>query len=279
MRPFPIYPTLAAMPIAGNRTRLWRRWSAGAVAVGMACVCAAGALVGPATAAVDRERYAECIAKIDSDPRGAFDTAAFWRFMGGGIPAAHCAGLALVRMGQHKYGAERLETVAHKMRKSDDFNESAGIAEVLAQAGHGWMLAGDPARARQLFTKALEFKPGTAEYFVDRALSAMDLRDLRSAARDLDAAVGFDPESADAHAFRARVRRKLGDVEGALADAERAVSLNSDHVPALLERGALRRLGNDPEGARADWRRVVEVAPESSEAVAAKKMIEALGRR
>lgn len=276
MRPLPIYPTLGVMPRTGSRMRLWCRWLARAIPTGAACAFAAAAFIGSAKAAVDEERYAACIAKIGSDPRDAFDTAVFWRFMGGGIPAAHCAGLALIRMGQHKYGAERLETVVRKMRNSDDFNEPAKIAEVLAQAGHGWMLTGDPARARHLFTKALEFKPGTAEYFVDRSLAAIDLRDFRAAAGDLDAAVKFDPESTDAYAFRARVRRKLGDVEGAIADAERAVSLDANHVPALLERGSLRRLMNDSEGAHADWQRVVEVAPDSSEAVSAKAMLKAL---
>ncbi|MCE2491298.1 MAG: hypothetical protein J4F40_01620, partial [Alphaproteobacteria bacterium] len=262
-------PTLGVMPTTGSRMRLWCRWLARAIPTGAACAFAAAALIGPAKAAVDEERYAACIAKMESDPRDAFDTAVFWRFMGGGIPAAHCAGLALIRMGQHKYGAERLETVVRKMRNSDDFNEPAKIAEVLAQAGHGWMLTRDPARARHLYTKALE-------YFVDRSLAAIDLRDFRAAAGDLDAAVKFDPESTDAYAFRARVRRKLGDVEGAIADAERAVSLDANHVPALLERGSLRRLMNDSEGARADWQRVVEVAPDSSEAVSAKAMLKAL---
>ena len=259
--------------------RIRHRWPTQAIATGAACALMTAAIGGPTEAAADRERYAACIAKIESDPRHAFDTAALWRFMGGGIPAAHCAGLALVRMGQHRYGAERLETVARKMWNSDDFNDPAKIAEVLAQAGHGWMLAGDPTRARHVFTKALEFMPGTAEYFVDRSLAAIDLRDFRSAARDLDAAVRFDPENTDAYAFRARVRRKLGDVDGAIADAERAISLDADHLPALLERGSLRRLLNDSEGARADWRRVVDVAPGSSEAASAKAMIEALDGR
>jgi tetratricopeptide (TPR) repeat protein len=230
----------------------------------------------PAAAIDSREQYVECIAKLDTDPRGAFDSAAFWRFSGGGIPAAHCAGLALIRMGQHTYGAERLETTVRKMQSSDDFNDPANIAEVLSQAGHGWMLASDPTRARQLFTKALEFKPGTAKYFVDRSLAATDLRDFRAAASDLDAAVKFDPENVEAYAYRARSRRLLNDVKGALSDVERAISLDPNNVPALLERGSLRRLTNDNEGARADWKRVVEVAPESAEAIAAGAMIKAL---
>lgn len=231
----------------------------------------------PVTAAIDnQEQYAECIAKLDTDPRGAFDAAAFWRFSGGGIPAAHCAGLALIRMGQHKYGAERLEMMIRKMRNSDDFNDSSKIAEVLSQAGHGWMLAGDPARARQLFTQALEFKPGTATYFVDRSLAATDLRDFRAAAADLDAAVKFDPENVEAYAYRARNRRQFNDVQGALLDVDHAISLDPNHVPALLERGSLRRLTNDNAGARADWQRVIEVAPESAEAIAATALIKTL---
>lgn len=230
-----------------------------------------------ANAAVDEERYAACIATVETDPREAFDSAAFWRFSGGGIPAAHCAGLALIRMGQHKYGAERLESVVRKMRDSDDFNDASKIAEVITQAGHGWMLAGDPARARQLFTTALEYKPGTAAYFVDRSLAAADLRDYRSAVSDLDSALKFDPGNAVAYGFRARARRHTGDVEGALADAEKAISLDPGNVMALLERGSLRNLLKDADGARADWQRVIEIAPESPEGIAAQAMIKALG--
>ena len=230
----------------------------------------------PASAETEEERYAACIAQAEVDPRAAFDSAAFWRFRGGGIPAAHCAGLALVRMGQHIYGADRLETVARKMRQSDDFNVAQRIAEVIAQAGNAWMLAGDPDRARKLFTTALEYKPGTAQFFVDRSMAAIALRDLRGAANDLDAAVKFDPESAEAYAFRARVRRQLGDTQAAVSDAERAISLDGDNVPALLERGSLRRLSEDAEGALADWRQVIEIAPDSPQAVAARAMIKAL---
>ncbi len=233
-------------------------------------------MIFPAQAEIDQKRYAECIAKIDTDPRDAFDSAAFWRFSGGGIAAAHCAGLALIRMGQHKYGAERLETVVRKMRNSDEFNEAPKIAEVLAQAGHGWILAGDPARARQLFTKALEFQPGTSTYFVDRSIAAVDLKDFRSAASDLDAAVKFDPKNTEAFAFRARARRKLGDFEGAVNDANRAIALDPDYVPALLERGSLRQMSNDSDGARSDWRRVLEISPESAEAIVAKALLKAL---
>ena len=245
------------------------------------CICITVAtLVGletyPARAEVDQKRYAECIAKIDSGPKDAFDSAAFWRFSGGGIAAAHCAGLALIRMGQHKYGAESLENVVRKMGDSDEFNEASKMAEVLAQAGHGWILAGDPARAQQMFTKALEFQPGTATYFIDRSIAAVDLKDFRSAASDLDAAVKFDPENTEAFAFRARVRRKLSNIEGAVEDANRAIALDPNHVPALLERGSLRRVLRDAEGARSDWRHVIEIAPESAEATVAKAMIKAL---
>jgi tetratricopeptide (TPR) repeat protein len=245
------------------------------------CICIIGAIfVGletcPAWAKVDQKRYSECIAKIDSSPKDAFDSAAFWRFSGGGIAAAHCAGLALIRMGQHKYGAESLENVVRKMGDSDEFNEASKMAEVLAQAGHGWILAGDPARAQRMFTKALEFQPGTATFFIDRSIAAIDLRDFRSAASDLDAAVKFDPEIPRAFAFRARVRRKLSNVEGAVEDANRALALNPNHVLALLERGLLRRMLKDAKGARLDWRQVIGIAPESTEAAAAKAMIKAL---
>jgi len=245
--------------------------------IGAAMVFLLVGMNSPATAAIDdQEQYAECIAKLDTDPRGAFDSAAFWRFSGGGIPAAHCAGLALIRMGQYKFGAERLETMIRKMRNSDDFNDPSKIAEVLSQAGHGWMLGGDAARAQQLFTKALEFRPGTATYFVDRSLAATDLRDFRAAAADLDAAVKFDPENVEAFAYRARNRRHFNDVQGALTDVERAISLDPNHVPTLLERGSLRRLTNNNDGARADWQRVMEIAPESAEAIAATALIKTL---
>tara|TARA_Y100001960_G_scaffold8897_1_gene8596 strand:- start:2440 stop:3183 length:744 start_codon:yes stop_codon:yes gene_type:complete len=230
----------------------------------------------PVRAEVDQKRYTECIAKIDIDPRDAFDAAAFWRFSGGGIAAAHCAGLALIRMGQHEYGAERLENVGRKMEASDEFNEAPKIAEVLAQAGHGWILAGDPARAQKMFTKALEFQPGIATYLIDRSIAAVDLKDFRSAARDLNAAVRIDPENTEAFAFRARTRRKLGDIEGAVEDANHAIALDPSHLPALIERGTLHQLLNNIAGAHSDWRRVIEIAPESTEAAAAKSMIKTL---
>jgi hypothetical protein len=164
----PVKP--GARPSGARRRTLGRAFTATVFAA-----IAAAALPAPAETALPQApadpRYTDCLAAIARSPKDAFDIAASWRFGGGGLPASHCATLAMVAMGQYDYAARQLETLAIKLGRDDDLNDPRNVAAVLGQAGNAWLLAGEPKRALDAFTDALAATPDDPDILVDRAMA------------------------------------------------------------------------------------------------------------
>ncbi|MBI3453696.1 MAG: hypothetical protein HY057_12875, partial [Rhodospirillales bacterium] len=198
-------------------------------------------------------RYETCLARAAREPAEAFEDALAWADIDGGDAARHCATVALLNQGHAKAAAERLETLAARMRAAP----ARLRADVLAQAGQAWLAAPDPARAYAALSAAIDFAPGNPDLWIDRAETLAAAANYWEAIDDLNKAIDLNPRRGDAFAFRAAAYRYVDSLELAADDAERAVEFSPRLPEAWLERGIVRRLKGDIRGARADWLQVL----------------------
>lgn len=214
--------------------------------------------------------YRQCMQLTDVDPQQALQRAEEQFSDDDGVPAGHCAAVALVRLERFAAGATRFEELAGKTDRPDL------RAALLDQAAGAWLLAGNGERAIRLLQTAVEIAPKDAHLRIDKAAAEAELGHYDRAADELDQAIALDPAIPDAYALRASARRRLNQIDAAAADLEQALSLDPHHAEALLERGILRQLRGDRAGARADWEGVVRTASGSAAAAAAQVNLSAL---
>lgn len=249
-----------------------------AVAAAALAACLAAGATAPAQDAEtvrqyrEAEEYEACMTLARRKPEDGFESALAWASEGGGTPAEHCAGVALIELGDYDGAALRLERAAASMAES----EAALAAELLGQAGQAWYLAGQLERAEAAQDSALKLAPVNVDLLVDRAVTRAAAKSYWEAIDDLNRAQELAPERADILVYRAGAYRFVDAVELALEDVERALQLDPDSPDALLERGTLRRLADDAAGARQDWLRVVTQAAGTPAGDAAQRNLEKL---
>jgi|TARA_B100001964_G_scaffold232178_1_gene287674 regulator of sirC expression with transglutaminase-like and TPR domain len=255
-----------------------------AVRLGTGLLAAICLLALPAALADEHDspeiRYLTCVALVESAPEAALKRAQDWHGRGGGTAARHCLALALVALGRPVDAGRELENVAEAMRREagvePDKNQSMALANVLAQAGNAWLLAGQAKRARRALNQALALAPEDPDMLVDRAVVAAALEDFGTALADLDLALAHEADHVEAHAYRASALHRLERRPEALAAAQRALDILPGHPGARLERGILRQLAGDTAGARQDWQFLLDQAAGTKEAEAAAKYLKAL---
>lgn len=229
-------------------------------------------LPGPvalADEAEDAARYRDCMALIDTHPEAAFDKAVEWKGFGGGAPAEHCAGAALLVLGYYREAATRLEELGQQ-----PLLEPGLKANLFRQAAQGWLLANEPERAFAVLTAAIDIRPEDAGLWLDRGAVLGEMALYDDAVEDLSRALTLSPMNADAWAFRGSAHRFLDQNGAALSDLNEAIRLAPNHIEAYLERGNVKRLMGDDQGARDDWITVIELAPDTEAADDAQTNIE-----
>lgn len=217
--------------------------------------------------------YDACMDLSRSHPDQALELASKWNALGGGEGAQHCRALALIGLQDYGQGAKELEELAQKSKGA------AGLrADLLDQAGQGWLLQGELTRAYNAQTAGLKLvTPEMPQYvvlLVDRAATLAEGAKFKEAIVDLDAALKQQPDNADALAFRATARRNLKEIDLALADAEQAVKIDPRNVNARLERANIYKLQGRLNDARRDWVLIPQLAPNSDAAKAARADME-----
>jgi regulator of sirC expression with transglutaminase-like and TPR domain len=219
---------------------------------------------------IDPQReYAACMAEARTKPATGWDRATRWAGLGGGDAARHCQAVALIGMGQPGEAARRIEALAQDVRAGAGFR-----AELLAQAGQAYLLAGNPTQADVVLSAAIKLDPEDLELRLDRGQVRAQRGDFAGAVQDLSAVLAKDPRKVDALVFRASAFRLSGDRERASTDLVAALSLNPTHPEALLERGMLNRLNGNTAAARRDWLGVIQVAPGTPAAQLAQENIQ-----
>jgi tetratricopeptide (TPR) repeat protein len=215
------------------------------------CVFAvpASAAVGNARPPTDSQHYRLCLAASSNNPISALADAEDWIRKGGGVPAQHCAALALVGLKRYAEAGARLDKVAADKAVPD----ASFRSELSDQAGNAWLLAGNGARAVQSFTAALALSGGDADLFADLARAQAMRKNWHEVDLDLNAALQVMPRRADLLILRASARRALKRYPEARADIEAALKIKPGDGGALVERGLLRRQMGDLGGARRDF--------------------------
>jgi tetratricopeptide (TPR) repeat protein len=239
------------------------------------------AIVLAASAQADEaSHYSDCMTIVRAKPQAALDTATGWRADNGGVPAMHCQALALIELGQPARAAAILDAARAAMEESKDVRAGPLAAMLAAQAGNAWLLANEPARARDRMTQALALYEATSRYrleaLIDRARAQVELKSWEAAEADLTAALAMDADRADALLFRATARRIMGNLKGADVDIVRAGVLAPRDGDILVERGAIRAAQGRLDEARADWQLAAKItgSPAAKRATAALAALE-----
>lgn len=242
-----------------NAVRLFFRWVS-LLIVGVAVLFVICHLPARAQGVdLDRvARYRDCLKLVHIDADRAFDEAQAWRSNGGGPAARHCEALALVELRLYGEAAVRLGDLADAPGAGGPDDR----ADLLAQAGNAWLLAGSGENAAVALSAALKLRPGDVDLLIDRARAHAAADDFAAADADLSQALALRPDMTDVLVLRAGARRAQGVLDAAMVDISRALVLAPDEPFALVERGAIRLALNDEAGARADWVSVARIVGE-----------------
>ena len=177
---------------------VWEKWSSTSgwqvvsrrrdiLAIAMATVPPAASQAqqnqNPAPRSAAARHYAACMALARKDPKAAHESALAWRRKGGGDAAIHCVAVALLRLGQHGQAARMMEELAARMEGT----RVALKAGLLSQAANAWLIAGQPQRAENLLTGALQLIPMDVETLLDRSVARAALGKYWEALDDLNA--------------------------------------------------------------------------------------------
>lgn len=231
----------------------------------------AQAATGSAAPVSERVHYRRCLADSSANPAAALGDAEAWVKSGGGVPAEHCAALALVSLKRYAEAATRLDRIASG-RATLDVEFRIALYD---QAGNAWMLAGQGAKAVQSLSGALVLSAADADLFTDLARAQAMVRNWREVVLDLNAALQLSPRRADLLVLRASARRALKQYAEARADLVEALKLKPGDGDALVESGLLRRQLGDLGGARRDFQAALK-AGSAPAAAQAKENLEAL---
>jgi len=213
--------------------------------------------------------YRICMANAQKSPAAALADGESWARDGGGVPAQHCAALALVSLKRYGEAGARLDKIAADKGVPD----AAFRSQLFDQAGNAWLLAGDGAKAVRSFTAALTLSGGDADLFADLARAQAMRRNWKEVDLDLNAALQLQPRRPDLLILRASARRALKRLEDARGDIETALKIRPGDGDALVERGLLRRQVGDIGGARRDF----TAALKTPASAAAKENLDQLG--
>jgi regulator of sirC expression with transglutaminase-like and TPR domain len=216
--------------------------------------------------------YQACVAAVGVKADDAFEKAMIWRDRGGGLPAEHCAALALISLDEPGEAASRLTALAERK----DAGTAAERASLLAQSGNAWLLANQNENAEAAFSAALKLTPRDADLWTDRARARAARQDWANAETDLNSALTYDKTHPEVYVLRASARQAQSNKTGYKADIDAALALDPTFPDALVERGAMKMDAGDKAGARADFVQVLVRAPNSPAADTVRKRIEAL---
>ena len=216
------------------------------------------------------KRYNKCMSQSRMNPENAIEMARTW-LAEGDLPAAkHCLATGKFFSGAYEAAATIFENLAIA---DDDFTNQLR-SQLFSQAGHARLLIGQSEKALENQTAAINLFRDEPQFFLDRAITQIALKNYTGALSDINIAIKKDPLFGDALLFSAIAKRHLEDFVGALADINKALMLLPNLPAALLERGIISNLVGQAGNAATDWKKIVEVAPNSAEARSAIEWID-----
>jgi tetratricopeptide (TPR) repeat protein len=262
----------------GGNNKLW----AGAAGAMVIALLSAPAMAGRAPvdprqdSSLDQAReYADCMTLARRVPDQALESAQVWQGKGGGIPAGHCAAVALIGLGHYADAASALEKLAVEQVKTN----KALAAGIYGQAAQSWILSNDSKRAILDQNAALTLTPEDPDLLIDRGVTLASVAKYWDALDDFNKAHELAPSRADILVFRATAYRQLASLDLARDDINEALRLQPKNPDAYLERGIIRQLGKDMAGAKEDWQKAVAYGPGTPAADTAEANLEQLDQQ
>jgi len=216
------------------------------------------------------KRYNQCMSQSRTHPENGIEMARTWLAEGDFSAAKHCLATGKFFSGAYEAAA----TIFEKLATADDDFTNQLRSQLFSQAGHARLLIGQSEKALENQTAAINLSRDEPQFFLDRAITQIALKDYTSALSDINIAIKKDPLFGDALLFSAIAKRHLKDFVGALADINKSLMLLPNLPAALLERGTISNLAGQAENAATDWKKIIEVAPNSAEARSAKEWID-----
>lgn len=216
------------------------------------------------------KRYNQCMSQSRTHPENGIEMARTWLAEGDFSAAKHCLATGKFFSGAYEAAATIFENLA---TTDNDFTDQLR-SQLFSQAGQARLLIGQSKKALENQTAALNFVQDEPQFFLDRAITQIALKDYTGALSDINIAIKKDPLFGDALLFSAIAKRHLKDFFGALADINKSLMLLPNLPAALLERGIIFNLVGQAESAATDWKKIIEVAPNSAEARIAKEWID-----
>ena len=216
------------------------------------------------------KRYNQCMSQSRMHPENGIEMARTWLSEGDFSAAKHCLATGKFFSGAYEAAATIFENLA---TTDDDFTDQLR-SQLFSQAGQARLLIGQSKKALENQTAALNFVRDEPQFFLDRAITQIALKDYTGALSDINIAIKNDPLFGDAFLFSAIAKRHLKDFFGALADVNKSLMLLPNLPAALLERGIIFNLVGQAESAATDWKKIIEVAPNSAEARIAKEWMD-----
>jgi tetratricopeptide (TPR) repeat protein len=111
--------------------------------------------------------------------------------------------------------------------------------------GHHYLSEGNPQRALDCYTRAIELDSGVSAYYINRGNLFLNVGETEGAARDYATAVRLDPANAAAHFNLGNALRRMGRLEAAADVYGNALELNPQMATAWLNLGSCEaELGN-----------------------------------
>ncbi len=113
------------------------------------------------------------------------------------------------------------------------------------------------------FTRAVELRPGRADYLLKRARARDGLHHNQEEVDDLNQAEELGSKSVLLYYFRAATQQRMGHDVSARRDLDRVLHLTPDDEEGFVARGMARASDGDSEGALADFSEAVKRNPNS----------------
>ncbi|WP_454598185.1 tetratricopeptide repeat protein [Qipengyuania sp. SM2507] len=216
-------------------------------------------------------RLVECLRLAAEDAEAAYDSATSWRANARDAEraqAAHCQGLALVRMERY---AEARDIFAVARGEVGDDNPTYR-ARLGAMAGNAAMAGREAGAAIAHFERAIVDASSAGQGDIATGLEIDLARALVAAERPEDAIAALgrareaSPGDPRAWLLSAKLSRQLGRLMEAQRQIEQAATLAPRDPTVGLEAGVIAALANRPEDARRSFESVLLVAPDGAEA-------------
>ena len=210
-----------------------------------------------------QDKFGQCVALSQTDPRAARALAANWRVTGGVYFARQCLGLAYVAEKNWVAAAGEFEGAAREAQLAKDKR----AANYWAQAGNAWLAVGDAGRARTALDAALTAGTLTGlelgEAQLDHARALVATGDLDSARTDIDLALTTAKDDPLAWLLSATLARRMANPARAKIDIGEALLRSPDDASVQLEAGNIAAMAGDEAAARTAWGEAARLAPDS----------------